>query len=94
MGRLEKMKERYDEIPIPEELDGRIRQEITKSRRLQAKKNRAGRRLKTVIRSMEAAAAAVCVLFTAALNTSPVRGGGGAVPDNRGAGPGTDIPFL
>lgn len=72
MGRLEKMKERYDEIPIPEELDGRIRQEITKSRRLQAKKNRAGRRLKTVIRSMEAAAAAVCVLFTAALNTSPV----------------------
>ena len=74
MGRLEKMKESYDQITIPEELNDRIQQEIMKSRRQQAERNSDGRRYKTkkVIRGMEAAAAAVCILFTAALNTSPV----------------------
>lgn len=73
MGGLEKMKDRYDEIVIPEELTIRIQQEIEKSRRQQAEKKGAGQkhRLKKAIRSMEAAAA-VCILFTAALNMSPV----------------------
>lgn len=74
MGRLEKMKERYDEIVIPEELNVRIQQEIMKSRIQQAEKNSTGQRhkFKKIIRSMETAAAVVCILFTAALNTSPV----------------------
>ena len=74
MGKLDIMKERYDQITIPEELDLRIRQEIQKSRKQQEEKKEAdrSRRYKMVIRSVEAAAAAVCILFTAALNTSPV----------------------
>ncbi len=73
MGKLEKMKERYDAIPIPEELHVRVRQEIQKSRRQQEEGNHIRRsfNLKKVIRNMSAAAAAVCILFTAALNTSP-----------------------
>ena len=39
MGRLEEMKERYDNIVIPAELNVRIQQEISKSRKQQAKKN-------------------------------------------------------
>lgn len=74
MGKLDTMKERYDKITIPEELNSRILQEIQKSRKQQEEKNEAGRsrRFKRIIRSVEAAAAAVCILFTAALNTSPV----------------------
>lgn len=74
MSKLEKMKERYDNIPIPEELTVRIQHEIMESRKQQAEKNSAGSRYKfrKVIHGMEAAAAAVCILFTAALNTSPV----------------------
>lgn len=71
MSRLEKMKENYDNIPIPEELDTRVRQEIEKAQGPGRKKDRTRRRFKTIIRSMEAAAA-VCLVFTAALNTSPV----------------------
>ena len=73
MSRLEKMKERYDDIVIPAELNERIQQEIMKSRKQQAQKHAVGQRygLKRAIRGM-AAAAAVCILFTAALNTSPV----------------------
>ena len=73
MGRLEKMKERYDDIVIPAELNERIQQEIMKSRKQQAEKHTVGQRygVKRVIRGM-GAAAAVCILFTAALNTSPV----------------------
>ena len=58
MGRLEKMKERYDEIVIPEELNIRVQQEIMKSQRQQAEKNsiRQRYRLKKVIHGMEAAA--------------------------------------
>ena len=74
MGKLDTMKERYDQTTIPEELNFRIQQEIEKSRKQQAEKRWAGRshRFKRVIHSVEAAAAAVCILFTAALNTSPV----------------------
>ena len=74
MGKLEKMKERYDEIVIPEELNVRIQQEILKSRRQQSEKNGSSQRyrLKKIVFGMGAAAAAVCILFTAALNTSPV----------------------
>lgn len=74
MGKLEKIKERYDDIVIPAELNERIQQEIMKSRKQQAEKNTVGQRyrLKKVIRGIGAAAAAVCILFTAALNTSSV----------------------
>ncbi len=74
MGKLDAMKERYDQIAIPEELNFRIQLEIQKSRKQQEEKNGAGRphRFKRIICSVEAAAAVVCILFTAALNTSPV----------------------
>lgn len=32
MGKITDMKQRYEEIPIPEELAVRVQQEITKSR--------------------------------------------------------------
>lgn len=72
MGKLDTMKERYDQITIPEELNFRIQQEIQKSRKQQEEKNRAGRirRFKRIIHSAEAMAAAICILFTIALNTS------------------------
>lgn len=74
MGKLETMKERYDQIIIPEELNIRIQQEIQKSRQQQEEKGRTGINcgFRKVLRGMEAMAAAVCILFTAALNTSPV----------------------
>lgn len=74
MGKLDEMKERYDQTAIPEELNFRIQQEIEKSRKQQAEKRGTGRsrRFKAAIRSAEVAAAAVVILFTAALNTSPV----------------------
>lgn len=74
MDRIKKLKERYDEIIIPEELNVRIQQEILKSRMQQREKNRVGQRyrFKKIIHGIEAAAAAVCIFFTAALNTSPV----------------------
>lgn len=74
MRKLEIMKESYDQIIIPGELNIRIQQEIDKSRKQQEEKRRAGssRSFKRVIRSVEATAAAACILFTAALNTSPV----------------------
>lgn len=74
MGRLEKMKERYDAVVIPAELNDRIQQEIARSRRQQAEKKAASRRhtFRKTIRGMAAAAAAAGILFTTALNTSPV----------------------
>lgn len=74
MSKLEIMKERYDRIEIPEELGTRINREIEKSRERQEDKGRAGgsHRFKKVMRSVEAAAATVCILFIAALNVSPV----------------------
>ena len=72
MGKLEAMKEKYDQTVISEKLDIQIRQEIQKSRRQQEKRRRVGgsRRLKRVLRGIAAAAAAVGILFTTALNTS------------------------
>lgn len=74
MSKLEIMKERYDRIEIPEELNTRINREIEKSRERQEDKGWAGgsHRFKKVMRSVEAAAATVCILFIAALNVSPV----------------------
>ena len=74
MGRLENMKERYDAVVIPAELNDRIQQEITRSRRQQAEKKAASRRhtFRKMTRGMAAAAAAAGILFTTALNTSPV----------------------
>ena len=74
MGKLEKMKENYGQIVIPEELNIRVQQEIQKSRQQQEGKRKADRsnRLKKVIHSMGAVAAAACFLFVAALNTSQI----------------------
>lgn len=74
MSKLEIMKERYDQIAIPEELNARINREIEKSRERQEEKGRVGgnHSFKKVIRGVGAAAAAVCILFIAALNVSPV----------------------
>lgn len=72
MGKLEKWKEEYDNIPIPEELSVRIQQEIEKSRSRETEKNRAGYRIKKAVYALGTAAAAVCIIFTAALNTNQV----------------------
>lgn len=72
MGSLEKLKEEYDNIVIPKELDMRIQQEIQKSRKRQTKKAGGSHSFKRMIHAMEAAAATVCVFFTLALNTSQV----------------------
>lgn len=74
MSKLDIMKERYDQTIIPAELSLRIQQEIQNSRKQQEEIRGGGRsrRFKKVIRSVEAAAAIVCILFTIALNMSPV----------------------
>lgn len=74
MGKLEKLKEEYDNIPIPEELSVRIQQEIEKSKKREEEKNRTGRRraFKKAVQIGGTAAAAVCIIFTAALNTNQV----------------------
>lgn len=73
MGKLEEMKERYDQIPVPKELNNRIQQEIQRSRKQREEKHTADHRygFEKLVLSMEAAAAAVWILFTIALNTSP-----------------------
>lgn len=72
MGRLEKMKEQYDNIAIPEELYARVQHEIMKSQTQQEEKPEVNHRyIKQFIRSMGAAAAAVCILFTVLLNANP-----------------------
>ncbi len=74
MRKLEIMKKSYDNMCIPGELSIRVQQEITKSRQKQEEnRNAVGcRRRKRILFGMETAAAAVCILFTAALNMSPV----------------------
>lgn len=74
MSKLDKMKEKYDGIPIPEELTIRVQQEILRSQRQQEEKDNAAHRnrFRRIISNMAVTAAAVCILFTAALNTSPV----------------------
>lgn len=68
MSRLADRKQDYDNIKIPEELHRRVELEIEKSR-AREKVIQLNRR-KRWIRNTAAAAAAVCVAFTAALNTS------------------------
>ncbi|MCI8418823.1 MAG: DUF3298 domain-containing protein [Lachnospiraceae bacterium] len=72
MSKLEKMKKEYDDILIPAELGIRIQQEIEKSQRRQRKKGHSLQhsRLKKILHRTEAAAAAICLLFTVALNTN------------------------
>lgn len=71
MGRLENMKSEYDNIPIPKELNARIQKEIEKSEQRLAQEKKVLRlRRRSGLRKAAAAAAAVCVVFTAALNTS------------------------
>lgn len=72
MGKLEIMKQEYDNTPIPQELNVRIQAEIEKSRKREEEKRRIlrSRQTKRAIRAAEAAAAAACIAFTAALNTS------------------------
>ncbi len=45
MSKLAAMKERYEHIPVPEELDIRLRQEIQKSRKQQEEKVRSAGRV-------------------------------------------------
>lgn len=73
MGKLERMKQEYDNIVIPKELSVQIEKEIEKSRKREAEKSRMlpNLKMKKVIRTIEAAAAA-CIIFTGALNTSEV----------------------
>lgn len=73
MSRLNKMKEDYNHISIPEELDDMIQQQIQKSRTKQAEQKRV--RLRNRAKKSLCAigtAAVVCILFAAALNTSYV----------------------
>lgn len=72
MGKLEEMKQEYENIPIPEELSIRIKKEIEASRKMQAEKNNMAhsRKIKKTLHIAEATAAAVCIAFAAALNTS------------------------
>lgn len=70
MSRLAEMKERYENIPIPDALSVRVRQAITESRKKQENKRHTAW-FPRAIRDVGAAAAAACVLFTLALNTMP-----------------------
>lgn len=70
MSRLAEMKERYENIPIPDALSVRVRQAITESRKKQENKRHKAW-FPRAIRGVGAAAAAACVLFTLALNTMP-----------------------
>ncbi len=74
MGKLEKMREEYDNISIPKELGVRIQQEIDRSQKKQEGKNRASHinRFRKTIHIMEATAAAAGIVFISALNVSPV----------------------
>lgn len=74
MGRLQDLKEKYDQIVIPEELHVRVEQEIMKSRTRQEEENRANskKRFKKALLMMKVTAAAAAILFTTALNTSPI----------------------
>ena len=71
MGKITDMKQRYEEIPIPEELAVRVQQEITKSRNRQSQKETHWLRYARAVRTLGTAAAAVVLVFTLALNTVP-----------------------
>ena len=68
MSRLEDMKKDYENVKIPDELNIRIEKEIAKSRAREKMIQLSHR--KRWFRNTAAAAAAVCVVFTTALNTS------------------------
>lgn len=70
MKDMAEAKNRYDSIPIPEELSERVMAEVEKAQIRQREKT-AKRRMNFMKRGMAAAAAAV-VLFTAGVNTSEV----------------------
>lgn len=76
MSGLEKMKNSYEDIRIPEELHVRVEQEISKSRKQWESKHKYNPQ--RIIRGMAVTAAAVCVVFTTALNTSYVFAQGAA----------------
>ena len=71
MGKITDMKQRYEEIPIPEELAVRVQQEITKFRNRQSQKETHRLRYARAVRTLGTAAAAVVLVFTLALNTVP-----------------------
>ena len=73
MSSLKEMKERYEQIPIPDALSIRVQQEIMESQKQQMEKEKRSHRywFRQTIRSMGTAAAAIAILFTLALNTMP-----------------------
>lgn len=73
MSSLKEMKERYEQIPIPDALSVRVQQEIMASQKQQMEKEERSHRywFRQTLRSMGTAAAAVSILFTLALNTMP-----------------------
>lgn len=66
MKRMAKAKQKYDSIPIPEELSKRVVLEIEKAGKVQVKKTRR----RVVMKRFAAAAAVAGVLFTAGVNSS------------------------
>ena len=73
MGSLKEMKERYEQIPIPDALSIRVQHEIMASQKQQMEKEKRSHRywFRQTLRSMGTAAAAIAILFTLALNTMP-----------------------
>lgn len=71
MKRMAEAKERYDKIPIPEELSKRVMLEVDKADR-KRRRNMAKIRRRRSFAGMGAAVAAAAVLFTAGVNTSQV----------------------
>lgn len=73
MSSLKELKERYEQIPIPDALSIRVQQEIMASQKQQMEKEKRSHRywFRQTIRSMGTAAAAIAILFTLALNTMP-----------------------
>lgn len=74
MGKLNDMKKEYDSIVIPEELNVRVRQEIEKSQKREEERKRSGNmpRLRKRFGYAAAAAAAIGIIFTTALNVNPI----------------------
>ena len=68
MKRMEEAKQKYDSIPIPDELSKRVRMEIEKADKIQHK-IRINRKRNTVIKKTAAAAAAAAILFTVGVNS-------------------------
>lgn len=71
MKRMAEAKNRYEDIPIPEELSKRVMMEVEKAQKKYREKTAKKRRIIFMRRGMAAAAAAV-ILFTAGVNTSEV----------------------